>query len=87
MEEGFELSFKNIRSFFDILINGAEKCLFGFRQFEKNARKRFNSLDDIYQSHLMSNTLKEILEETPIRVLKKYLSDKEYNGLIEKLNK
>jgi hypothetical protein len=85
--DDFELTYNSTREFFNEMISGAQRCILGFRDLDKNASESFNALDENSQNELMTNSLQQFTDETPIRVLKNYMDKDEYLSIIKRISK
>lgn len=74
-----------VREYFEVVEFSASKCLAEFRSLSDKANKLVDELDDGAFNEQTNKTLKQLKEETPIRVLKGKVTDEEYQRLLKLL--
>lgn len=74
-----------VREYFEVVESSASKCLAEFRSLSDEANKLVDELDDGAFNEQTNKTLKQLKEETPIRVLKGKVTDEEYQRLLKLL--
>lgn len=74
--------FPTVRAYFAATIEGASRCAAEFDKLFTQARTSFDHLPEELQGDAMSQNLREYMEETPMRVLKRYITQQEYNNLL-----
>lgn len=74
-----------VREYFELVEASATKCLAEFRALSDEANKRVDALGDEKFNEQTNKTLRQLMEETPIRVLKNKVSDEEYRRLLKLL--
>jgi hypothetical protein len=74
-----------VREYFELVETSATKCLAEFRSLSDEANKRVDALGDEKFNEQTNKTLRQLMDETPIRVLKNKVSDEEYRRLLKLL--
>lgn len=74
--------FVNAREYFSTMTEAARACADSFETFHQQCRDEFDELEGAQQEALMNKVLRSDLEELPLRVLKRHLSEPEYERLL-----
>lgn len=76
-----------VRDYFTVLRSEMSKWIAEFDSLCDEAKHSFEQLGDCKQDNLMQESMLAHLEETPVRVLKRHLTDQEYQRLLGLLAK
>jgi len=76
-----------VRMYFNTIILAAKKCADEFEQLKREAKKSFDTLKVDEQGVLFETTRQSMIEEMPVRALKRHLESTEYQRILNRLLK
>lgn len=77
--------FPTVREFFLTMENALRSWIQSFDVLRNTAHRSFDALPEGEQTKFMEAAMRAFTEETPVRVLSRYLSQQEYEQLLEKM--
>ena len=79
--------FQSVRQFFQDMVRALNDWIEDFEQLRQEAYDSFDALPEDTQTEIMNRNLKTFAEETPVRVLKKYVSSDDYQRIIKQISR
>jgi hypothetical protein len=73
---------RTVREFFHLLTAGLKAWDIAFHRLRSKAKASFDALPPEEQERLMNQSVQQVREETPIRVLKSKMSGEEFQRLL-----
>jgi hypothetical protein len=77
--------FATVRDYFRDMINATRRCADDFEKTFAEAQRSFEDLPDKQHNEVHERVLRRMLEDSPVRVLKRHLSTHEYEALLARL--